>query len=140
VGPDLIIQGLFFWVCLLGPLTAADLSDGMLRFLFLQAVLANPAPPPLIAIDEPETGLHPSMLPIVADNARAAADRTQIILTTHSPEFLDAFRDEPPTTTVVERQDGETQLRVLSGEELDYWLQQYTLGELYRSSELEAMR
>jgi predicted ATPase len=118
---------------------AADLSDGTLRFLFLVAVLANPSPPPLIAIDEPETGLHPSMLPIVAEYAREAARRCQVVLATHSPEFLDAFRDEAPTATVVERRDGETVLRTISGEDLSYWLKQYTLGELYRSRELEAM-
>jgi predicted ATPase len=120
--------------------SAADLSDGTLRFLFLLAVLANPAPAPLIAIDEPETGLHPSMLPIVAEFARDAAARSQVLLTTHSPEFLDAFGTEVPTTTIVERKNGETQLNVLSGDELTYWLEQYTLGQLYRSKELEAMR
>ncbi len=127
------------WKSLRRAHSAADLSDGILRFLYLLAILANPAPPPLIAIDEPEVGLHPSMLPIVAEYARDAASRTQVILTTHSPEFLDAFGDEPPTTTVVEWRDGETHLRVLSGERLDYWLKKYTLGELYRSNELEAM-
>jgi hypothetical protein len=45
-----------------------------------------------------------------------------------------------PTTTVVERHEGQTVVRVVSGDELSYWLKQYTLGELYRSKELEAMR
>ncbi|MBI2478603.1 MAG: hypothetical protein HYV60_08185 [Planctomycetia bacterium] len=63
-----------------------------------------------------------------------------MILTTHSPELLDAFGDEPPTTTVVERVNGETVLRVIDGEQLEYWLSQYSLGELYRSKELEAMQ
>src|SRR4051794_34893648 len=54
------------WRSLKREQSAADLSDGTLRFLFLLAVLANPSPPPVIAIDEPETGLHPSMFPIVA--------------------------------------------------------------------------
>jgi predicted ATPase len=127
------------WKSLQREQSAADLSDGTLRFLFLLAVLANPSPPALIAIDEPETGLHPSMLPIVAEYARDAASRTQVILTTHSPELLDAFGDEPPSTTVVEWRDGQTVLRVLGGECLDYWLKKYSLGELYRSRELEAM-
>lgn len=128
------------WRSLQREQSAADLSDGTLRFLFLLAVLGNPSPPPLIAIDEPETGLHPSMLPIVAEYARDAAERTQVILTTHSPDFLDAFGDNVPTTTVTEWQEGETQLRTLSGDELEYWLNKYTLGELYRSRELEAMQ
>ena len=69
----------------------AALSDGTLRFLFLLTVLGNPSPAPLIAIDQPETGLHPRMLPIIAEYAVDAARRTQIVFTTHSPEFLNAF-------------------------------------------------
>lgn len=136
---DQRIQMRIRWRSLKREQSAADLSDGTLRFLFLLAVLANPSPPPIIAIDEPETGLHPSMLPIIAEYARDAANKAQVILTTHSPEFLDAFGGDVPTTTVVDRQDGQTVLRIVSGDELTYWLQQYTLGELYRSKELEAM-
>jgi len=119
--------------------STADLSDGTLRFLYLLAILANPNPAPLIAIDEPETGLHPSMLPIIADYAREAATRTQVIFTTHSPDLLTAFGDDPPTTTVTEWRENETHLKVLSGDELSYWLKNYTLGELFRSNELESM-
>ena len=100
------------WKSLQREQPAADLSDGTLRFLFLIAVLANPKPPPLIAIDEPETGLHPSMLPIVAEYAAEASRRSQVIFTTHSAEFLDAFGDTVPTTTVVHREDGKTCLRI----------------------------
>ncbi len=136
---DQRIQLRLRWRSLQREQSAADLSDGTLRFLFLLAALANPSPPPLIGIDEPETGLHPSMLPIVAEYARDAASRTQVILTTHSPDLLDAFGSEPPTTTVVEWKDGQTVLRVLAGDRLGYWLKKYTLGELYRSKELETM-
>jgi predicted ATPase len=135
---DRRIQLRLRWRSLQHEQSAADLSDGTLRFLFLLAALANPSPPPLIAIDEPETGLHPSMLPIVAEYARDAAQRTQVILTTHSPELLDAFGNDPPTTTVAEWKDGQTMLRVLAGDHLAYWLKKYTMGELYRSRELEA--
>jgi predicted ATPase len=128
------------WRSLKREQSAADLSDGTLRFLFLIAVLANPNPPSLIAIDEPESGLHPSMLPIIAEYARDASLRSQIILTTHSPGFLDAFGDEPPNTVVVDWRDGMTSLRPVSGEKLKYWLKQYTLGELFSSNELEAMQ
>jgi predicted ATPase len=119
--------------------SAADLSDGTLRFLLLIAILANPEPGDLIAIDEPETGLHPGMFPIIAELATEAAERTQVIFTTHSPQFLDAFRDQPPTTTVAEWMDGETRLSVLDGDELQRWLKEYSLGALFRSGELEAM-
>jgi predicted ATPase len=137
---DQRIQLRIRWRCLSREQSAADLSDGLLRFLFLLAILANPSPPPLTAIDEPETGLPTSVFPIIAEYARDASNRSQVILTTHSPEFLDAFGEDIPTTTVVEWKNGETQLRTLSGDELTYWLRQYSLGELYRSRELEAMR
>ncbi len=119
---------------------AADLSDGTLRFLFLLTVLASPIPAPVIAIDEPEAGLHPGMLPIIAEHAVDASTRSQVIFTTHSPQFLDAFRDTLPTTTVTKWEDGQTELKTIDGEELKYWLKEYTLGSLYKSGELEAMQ
>ena len=126
------------WKSLKREQTTADLSDGTLRFLLLVAILANPEPPALIAIDEPATGLHPSMLPIVAEYAAEAALRSQIILTTHSAEFLDAFGDSP-TTTVMKWENGKTRLQTISDEALNYWLGEYTLGKMYRSGELEEM-
>jgi len=128
------------WRTLRREQSAADLSDGTLRFLFLLAVLASPSPGAVIAIDEPETGLHPSMLPIVAEYAVDAATRSQVILTTHSPQMLDAFGDTRPTTTVARWSDGETTLSVLDGDELSYWLKEYSLGALFRSGELESMK
>ncbi len=119
--------------------SASDLSDGTLRFLFLLTVLANPNPPPLIAIDEPETGLHPSMLPIVAELAADAALGTQVILTTHSDQFLDAFDEFNPTVSVTKWKDGEASLQVVDKGELAPWLKEYSLGALYRSGELEDM-
>ncbi len=127
------------WKSLAREQSAADLSDGTLRFLFLLTILSSPDPAPLIAIDEPETGLHPSMLPIVAEYAVDAADRTQVILTTHSPQFLDAFGTEVPTTSVLKWNEGETQLKTIGGEELAVWLKEYSLGALHKSGELEAM-
>lgn len=128
------------WKTLKREQSAADLSDGTLRFLFLLAALGTPDPPPLIAIDEPETGLHPSMLPIIAEFAADAALRTQVILTTHSDSLLDAFGETKPTTTVAKWENGETQLHVLDEDALKYWLKEYSLGALFRSGELEAMR
>lgn len=125
------------WKTLSREQSAADLSDGTLRFLFLLTVLASPNPAPLIAIDEPETGLHPSMLPIIAEYAVDASERTQVILTTHSPQLLDAFKDVVPKTTVVKWSEGETVLQNVGGEQLDRWLKEYSLGSLFRSGELE---
>jgi predicted ATPase len=136
---DQRIQLRIRWKSLAHEQSAADLSDGTLRFLFLLTVLSSPDPAPLIAIDEPETGLHPSMLPIVAEYAADAARRAQVILTTHSPQFLDAFGKNVPMTTVVKWKDGKTDLKTITGEELKDWLDEYSLGELHKSGELEAM-
>ena len=127
------------WKSLKREQSAADLSDGTLRFLFLLTILASPDPPPVIAIDEPETGLHPSMLPIIAEFAQDAAMRSQVIFTTHSPQFLDAMTEAKPTTTVALWENGETLLRTLPKEELEYWLKGYSLGALFRSGTLEQM-
>jgi len=136
---DQRIQLRLRWKTLKREQSAADLSDGTLRFLFLMAVLANPHPAPLIAIDEPETGLHPSMLPIIAEYAVEASRRTQVIFTTHSDQFLDAFGETKPTTTVAKWEQGKTTLTVLAEDELAYWLKDYTLGKLFRTGELEAL-
>ena len=119
--------------------SAADLSDGTLRFLFLLAVLASPAAAPVIAIDEPETGLHPAMLPIVAEYAVEASRHCQVILTTHSPAFLDAFTDELPQTTVALWENGETILKTLSDDVLERWRREYSMGKLLSSGELEQL-
>lgn len=126
------------WKTLRREQSAADLSDGTLRFLFLLTVLASPSSAPVIAIDEPETGLHPSMLPIVAEYAVDATLRSQVIFTTHSPQLLDAFTETKPTTTVTKWHDGATTLQTISGDDLSYWLQEYTLGALFKTGELEA--
>ena len=136
---DQRIQMRIRWKSLKREQSAAELSDGTLRFLFLLTVLASPSPAPIIAIDEPETGLHPSMLPLVAEYAVDAATRSQVILTTHSPQFLDAFVGNRPTTTVAKWENGETILQTLKGEDLDYWLKEYSLGSLFKSGELEQM-
>jgi len=121
------------------PHVGQQLSDGTLRYLFLLAVLANPEPPPLIAIDEPETGLHPSMFPLVAEYAAAAAERTQVVLTSHSPEFLDAFTGCEPNVTICHWEDGRTRLLPISPDRVQEWLRQYRLGRLFTSGELDIL-
>ncbi|HUT11726.1 MAG TPA: AAA family ATPase [Thermoguttaceae bacterium] len=121
------------------PHAGADLSDGTLRFLFLLAVLSHPEPGALIAIDEPEVGLHPSMLPVVAEYAEEASQRTQVILTSHSPEFLDAFTELSPHVTLCHWEAGETRLYELDSQVLGRWLEQYRLGHLFTRGDLEAL-
>jgi predicted ATPase len=136
---DQRVQLRLHWGPLKNAHSSADLSEGTLRFLMLIAILANPQRGDLIAIDEPEGYLHPSMFPVIADLAFDAAETSQIVFTTHSPQFLDALGTKSPVTTITELVDGATQIKNLDPEELRRWLQKYTLGELFRSGELEAM-
>jgi predicted ATPase len=119
--------------------SSADLSDGTLRFLLLMTILGSPDPAPLIAIDEPETGLHPRMMSLVAEVAENAAHKSQIIFSTHSPSFLDAFDDEPPTTTIVTMEGSETVLKTISGDELKRWIDDYSLSKFVFSGEADAV-
>ena len=124
------------------PHAGQELSDGTLRFLFLLTCLAHPAPPPLVAIEEPDIGLHPSMLPIIAEYAAAAAaaaESTQLFITSISPGFLDAFSDLSPTVTLCHWEAGATHLYTLDSERLKKWLERYRLGHLFTSGELEAL-
>jgi predicted ATPase len=136
---DQLVQLRIRWKTLKREQSMLDLSDGTIRFLFLMTVLCNPEPAPLIAIDEPETGLHPSMFPIIAEYAAEASKRTQVIFSTHSPQFLDAFSDFDVTTTVTSWQDGETKIKNLDGDTLKDWLKHYSLGTLFTSGDLEAL-
>jgi predicted ATPase len=133
------IQLAIQWRSSKSPHAGQDLSDGTLRFLFLLTVLANPEPAGLIAIDEPEVGLHPSMLPSVAEYAVEASERTQIIMTSHSPQFLDSFSQVSPQVTLLDWEDGQTRLFPLTPETLSVWLDHYRLGQLFTTGELEAL-
>ncbi len=137
---DQRIQIRIRWKTLNQTTSSSDISDGTLHFLFLLTVLASPYLAPVIAIDEPATYLHPSMLPVIAEYAVEASERgAQVIFTTHSTQLLDAFEDVTPTITVTKWENGETILKTIDGEELKYWLKGYSLGSLYRSGELEEM-
>lgn len=105
------------------------LSDGTLRLLSLLAILKTPDPPPLICIDEPEVGLHPDWIKLVAELLESAATRTQVIVTTHSPELVSHIR--PQHVVVVEKEEGATTLSRLSEDELADWLDKFRLGDLW---------
>ncbi len=123
------------------PLSATRLSDGTLKFLCLLAVLLNPDAPPLICIEEPEVGLHPDAIRIVAQALVEASERTQLIVTTHSEALIDALSDRPEDVLVCERDfDNGTQFRRLNKERLSGWLERYTLGALWRNGELGGNR
>lgn len=74
------------------PVLAKFASDGTLKMLAYLVLLYDPAPPPFIGIEEPENFLHPRLLPELAEECRAASERTQLLVTTHSPFFLNALR------------------------------------------------
>ncbi len=119
-----------------------DLSDGMLRFLCLATALLNPKPLLFLAIDEPELGLHPGMLPVVAEMIKAAAARNQVLVTTHSPDLLNCF--DIDTVGVMARNEDDAKVvwhRPANRQTLVNMLQDVsgeTLGDLHRSGELEA--
>lgn len=113
------------------PVPATRLSDGTIRFLAMSAVLLQPSPPPLVCIEEPELGLHPDALSIVADLLIDARDRIQLIVTTHSDALLSYLSLEPQSVLVCENVGG-TQVRRLEADELKSWLEKYRLGEVWR--------
>ena len=78
---------------LLRPLTAAELSDGTLRYLLLTAALLTPRPPELMVLNEPETSLHPDLLPALARLIAAAAARTQILVVSHAQNLVGALEE-----------------------------------------------
>jgi len=119
---------------------ATRLSDGTLRYLCLLAILLHPDPPPLIAIEEPELGLHPDIIPQVAKLLVAASERTQLVVTTHSDALVDALSSQPESVIVCEKADGESQFRRLEREPLKDWLQKYTLGQLWSMGEIGGNR
>ena len=115
--------------------SSAVLSDGILRFLCLVTVLLAPNQPSLICLDEPELGLHPALMKIIADLLKDASERTQIIIATHSPELINYF--EPENVVIVESENGMSSLRRLDNRpELTRWLKDFTMGELWLTGEL----
>jgi predicted ATPase len=119
---------------------ATRLSDGTLRYLCLLAILCDPKPPPLVCIEEPELGLHPDVLPKLADHLLAASRRTQLIVTTHSDVLVDAMSERPESVVVCEKHHGATSMTCLAADDLQVWLEKYRLGELWIRGELGGTR
>lgn len=122
------------------PVPAARLSDGSLRLLCLLAVLCHPEPHLITCIEEPELGLHPDIIPDIADLLVAASKRTQLVVTTHSDILIDALTDLPESVIVCEKLEGGTRLRRLEEENLKPWLKRYRLGELWSKGEIGGNR
>src|SRR5207247_6033591 len=102
---------------------ATRLSDGTLRYLSLLAILLHPEPPPVVAIEEPELGLHPDVLPHIAELLVHASQRTQIFVTTHSQMIVDALSGQTDSVIVCERVDGISRFERLNPVHLKQWLE-----------------
>ncbi|WP_343639482.1 AAA family ATPase [Roseateles sp.] len=115
---------------------ASSLSDGTIRFIALATLFLQPVDyrPSVILVDEPELGLHPFAVTILASLVKQSAVATQVILSTQSPLLLDHF--DPADVLVADRVDGGTQLKRLDVDKLTSWLEDYSLGQLWEKNEL----
>ena len=120
------------------PIPATRLSDGTIRFIALLAILLAPEPPPLVCIEEPELGLHPDAVALIADLLVEASQRMQLVITTHSDALVSALTNQPAAIVACERPGAGTVLRRLDPEKLASWLDDYRLGDLWRMGELGA--
>jgi predicted ATPase len=122
------------------PTPASRLSEGTLRYLCLLTLLLDPTPPPIICLEEPEAGLHPHVIPQIAELLIDASQRTQLIVTTHSDELISGLSDCPEAIIVCERDDDGTKLRRLEPAQIKPWLDRYAIGDLWRMGEIGGVR
>lgn len=115
---------------------ASSLSDGSLRFIALATLFLQPEAhrPSVILVDEPELGLHPYAIEVLASMIRQASSETQVIISTQSSLLLDHL--EPEDVLVADRVEGSTQVRRLNSDRLGAWLDDYSLGQLWEKNEI----
>ncbi len=117
------------------PFYMHELSEGTLRFLWLASLLQSPHLPAITMIDEPEVSLHPELLAILADLLREAADKTQIIVATHSDRLVRFL--EPNEVVVMDIcEDGGATMTWGDSLELEGWLKDYSLDEVWQMGEM----
>jgi predicted ATPase len=116
------------------PFQPYQLSDGTIRFICLAAALLQPQPPATIVIDEPELGLHPFAISLLANLIQSTAERTQVIVSTQSPALLDWFK--PEDVIVVNREAGHSTFDRLDEDKLRDWLDEYSIAELWQKNVL----
>lgn len=117
------------------PFKAHMLSDGTLRFICLATLLLQPFElmPETIIIDEPELGLHPYAINLLSEIIKRASQKKQLIISSQSVELINLF--EPENIIVVDRnQDQSSIFRRLNNAELQIWLEDYSLGEIWKSN------
>lgn len=111
------------------PMQSYHFSDGSIRFICLATALLQPNPPSTILIDEPELGLHPAAISILAELIQDASKRTQVIVATQSPAFIDNFEIED--IVVVNLKNGSSTFKRLKEKDFNSWLEDYSVGELW---------
>jgi predicted ATPase len=111
------------------PMRPTQLSDGSIRFICLATALLQPHPPSMIVIDEPELGLHPEAIDILAELIESAARQTQLIISSQSPALIDYFCVED--IVVVSQKSGASTFERLQEKNFDAWLESYSIGELW---------
>lgn len=109
-----------------------QLSDGTLRLMSLVTLLIQPQLPELIIIDEPEIGLHPAAISILADLLKSAAEKTQVIISTQSIDLINHFA--PEDIIVADFKNTQSLFKRLSTEDLRQWIDEYTLGEMWEKN------
>lgn len=113
---------------------AYSLSDGTLRFICLATLLLQPSEmmPTAILLDEPELGLHPAAIQLLANLLQSAATKTQVIVSTQSVTLINQL--PPETIIVVDRDAGESKFRKLTSLELENWVDDYGLGDMWEKN------
>lgn len=113
------------------PIYADELSEGTLRFLWLTALLQSPDLSTVTMIDEPEVSLHPELLDLLAQLMREASARTQLIVTTHSDRFV-RFLNPEEVYVMDFGEDGGATITPADTLDIDCWLEEYSLDEVWR--------
>ena len=114
------------------PFDEFQLSDGTLRMISLVTLLLQPQLPELIIIDEPEIGLHPAAISILADLLKTAAEKKQVIISTQSIDLINHFT--PEDIIVADFKNSQSYFKRLNTDELHQWIDDYTLGEMWEKN------
>ena len=108
-------------------------SDGTLRFIALATLFLQPPKllPQVIFVDEPELGLHPQAVDVLASMVKQATESTQVIMATQSPRLLDSFDYKDIIVAEKDRETGCTMLDRLDEDEVKVWLEDYSLSQIW---------